>query len=197
MFHGGRDKVKTVVELLALARDVGDRAGEAAALTGLASLATFMGDVARGNALAEQSLAVYRELGDIRGLADVLFGLGMSARNAGNYERAQELGEEALDLFRALGDTGHMAEALWSLGLMAQHQGRYERAVRLIAAAATLRDSIASPLPPHERDARDRTVTWLQQSLGDELFAAAWEAGRAIGLAQAITDALEDVWPPW
>jgi hypothetical protein len=93
---------------LALARELGDRAGEAAALTGQAFAAAFAGDVARAGALSEHALAVRREVGDTRGLAEVLVGVAAQAVHARAYARGEVLGGEALALFRAMGDTGRI-----------------------------------------------------------------------------------------
>ena len=103
---------------------LGDRAGEAAALTGLAYAASFAGDVARASALAEQGLAALREVGDARALAEALVGVRRATPcTPAHYARAEALGGEALALFRALGDTGGSADALWTLGIAAQFQG--------------------------------------------------------------------------
>jgi hypothetical protein len=110
-------------EALALAREFGDRAGEAAALTGQAFAAAFAGDGARAGALSEQALTVLREVGDTRGLAEVLVGVAMLAVHAGAYARGEVLGGEALALFRAMGDTGRIADTLWMLGVAAMFQG--------------------------------------------------------------------------
>src|SRR5579883_502340 len=57
------------------------------------------GDMARGVALAEQSLAIVRDLGDLRSTAEALSNLALQAMNAGAYARAEALNGEALSLF--------------------------------------------------------------------------------------------------
>ena len=122
-----------------LAAAMGDRAGAAAALNGLANAVEFTGDTARSGALAEQSVAAFRELGDARGLAEVLLGRMWHAMNAADPARVEVLGEETLVLFRALGDTGRMAEALFVLGVTAQFQGCHEHATALHEEGLALR----------------------------------------------------------
>ena len=116
-------------EARVLAVALGDRAAEAATLTGLAFAATFSGDTARGLELAAQSLATLREVGDVRALAEGLFGAGGVAQFGGDLDRADALGAEALALFRALGDTGRIAETLFLLGGTAQMQGRHDQSI--------------------------------------------------------------------
>ena len=125
-------------EARALALALGDRAVEAAALTGLAFAATFSGDIARGLELSAQSLATLREVGDVRALAEGLVGAGSLAHFGGDSQRADTLGAEALDLFRALGDTGRIAETLFLLGSTAHVQGRYDRAIACYEAIVAL-----------------------------------------------------------
>lgn len=126
-------------EAHALGLAVGDRAGVATALIGLASTAGFTGDTARFGALAGQSVAAFRELGDIRGLAEALLVLMWHANNAADPARVEALGAEALPLLRALGDSGRLAEALFVLGITAQFQGHNERAATLHEEGLALR----------------------------------------------------------
>jgi predicted ATPase len=122
------------------ARAAGDRAGEAAALLGLAYAAMFTGDGPRAGALAEESLAAARGSGDRYTQAHVLFLLGWVAGNAGpgGAERAEAFGTEALGLFRALGDTGGQADVLFMLGTFGINSGDYPRAARSFADSLAL-----------------------------------------------------------
>jgi predicted ATPase/class 3 adenylate cyclase len=113
------------------ARMAADRAGEAAALLGLAHAAIFTGDAPRASALGEQSLTAARDSGDRHILAEVLCHLAWAASNIGAYQQAAELGTEALGLFTALGGTSEQAEALFLLGALALYAGDYERAEHL------------------------------------------------------------------
>jgi predicted ATPase/transcriptional regulator with XRE-family HTH domain len=122
------------------ARTAADRAGEAAALLGLAYAAMFTGDGPRAGALAEESLAAARGSGDRYTLAQALFLLGWLAGNAGPgaSERAEAFGTEALGLFRVLGDTGGQADVLFMLGTFGINSGDYQRAARFFADSLAL-----------------------------------------------------------
>ena len=124
-----REAARDYEEARALALTLGDRAAEAATLTGLAFAATFSGATARGLELSAQSLATLREVGNVRALAEGLVGAGTLAQFGGDLERADALGAEVLHLFRALGDTGRIAETLFVLGGNALMQGRYDQAI--------------------------------------------------------------------
>jgi hypothetical protein len=78
------------------------------------------------------------------------------------------------------------------LAEVAADEKQPERAARLIGAAASLRDAIGVPLSPSERGDYDRLVAALRGLLGDAAFTVARDAGRALGLAEAVDDALEE-----
>jgi hypothetical protein len=54
-----------------------------------------------------------------------------------------------------------------------------------------LRESIGATLPPDGHPAYERTLAATRAQLDEATFAAAWEAGRALSLEQAIAYALE------
>jgi hypothetical protein len=78
---------------------------------------------------------------------------------------------------------------------MAQMQGQPLKAARIFGAAEALRVASAAPLWPVERVHHDRRVAALRATLGEAAFAAAWAAGRALPLAQAVDYALEEAHP--
>jgi hypothetical protein len=113
------------------------------------------------------------------------------ARSQGNYEGARALYEESLGIFRPTGEQRGIAAVLEGLAGIAAAADQAERAARLFGAAAALRAAIATPLAPGERADYDRYVAATHAALGEEAFAAAWAAGRALSVDQAITFALE------
>jgi len=69
--------------------------------------------------------------------------------------------------------------------------GQFERATRLFGAAEMLLAGDDDNLDPANRSVYDRSIAALRARLGDGAFAAAWVAGRALTLEQAIACALE------
>ena len=51
---------------------------------------------------------------------------------------------------------------------------------------------MGAPLPPAELAEHDRSVAAARAGLGEEAFAAAWAAGRAMSLEEVTTFALRD-----
>jgi predicted ATPase/class 3 adenylate cyclase len=180
-------------ESLAIFRQLGHRQGISQSLNILATVARYQGDYEGAGALYEESLAISRQLGHQWGIAHSLDGLGHVTSDQGDYAAARALYEESLAIFRQLGDQRGIALALDGLAaLAAAHQGQPERAARLSGAAEALREAVGAPLSPHERAEYHRHVAATRAALGEEAFAAAWEAGRALSLEQAVAYALDE-----
>ncbi len=184
-------------ESLAIARALGHTRDIALALAGLGDVARAQGDVDRAVALCEESLALLRPLGDKIRVADVLTALGHARHAQGDDARAALSHGEGLALFQAIGARLGVAESLEGLAAVAgrveaahgQGQGQAERAVRLLGAAAALREAVESPLTPVERGAYEREAAGLRATLGDARFDEAWAAGQALSLQQAVDEA--------
>src|SRR4029079_4150792 len=77
------------------------------------------------------------------------------------------------------------------LGYVADAAGRPERAARLWGTAETLREASGLIMDAFERDTHERALASARAALGEEAFAAAWAAGQALTLEQAIVYALD------
>ena len=97
----------------------------AKALKAAAGIAIILGDLERGEALAQESLALYRVHEDPRGIALCLHQLERVARMKGRREAARAMAEEALSLLRHLGDKEGIA---WSIYRLAAQEGEPDRA---------------------------------------------------------------------
>jgi hypothetical protein len=93
---------------------------------------------------------------------------------------------------RATGDHVVAAVCLEGMAVLATAAGQAERGARLYGAAATQRQGTFVLNGWDDRVARDRRVAALRAALGEEAFAAAWAAGRALSLEEAIELALQD-----
>jgi hypothetical protein len=70
-------------------------------------------------------------------------------------------------------------------------QGRAERAAQLLGAAKAPLDATGSRTHHVDRAEFDRSAAAARAQLGEDAFAAAWTAGQALTLDQAITEALD------
>jgi predicted ATPase/DNA-binding SARP family transcriptional activator len=118
---------------LALRRELGDRRGEARALTDFGIIADKMGDPERAMQLFAAALAIARAEDDRPQLAACLANLGFVSLDQGDHQRAASSFKESLDLFRELGDQRNLSYVLGGLGNLAFLNGDY-------AGAATLQE---------------------------------------------------------
>ncbi len=99
------------------ARHLGDRPGQASALTSLGDVRRLTGDYPGAARDLEEALGISRDLGDRFGQADALTNLGR-VRMTSDYPGATRDLEEALGIYRDLGDGQGQARALNNLGLV-------------------------------------------------------------------------------
>jgi tetratricopeptide (TPR) repeat protein/transcriptional regulator with XRE-family HTH domain len=110
------------------ARHLGDRLGQANALSDLGEVRRLTGNSPAAAQDLEQSLAIYRELGDRLGQANALSDLGEVRRQTGDYLPAVRALEQALAIYRELGDRLGQAGTLNHLGLVRRLTGDYPAA---------------------------------------------------------------------
>ncbi len=177
-------------EGLTLWRQVGHQSGIADSLISLGDVAIRQGDLARAQALYEESLEFFRQVGDRGSVAFSLTRLGDLASLKGDYAAAWTLLAEGLTLHRQLGDQQGIAECLDGMAGVARGQSQQSRAARLEGASSALRESIGSFRPPLDQENMEKTMASVREALGEEAFAAAWEAGRAMTWEQAVEYAL-------
>jgi non-specific serine/threonine protein kinase len=94
-----------------------------------------------------------------------------------------------LAIFSALGDRELLAFAWCRAAGVATSLGRPERAARLLGAAAAAFEAIGFRVPRHWEGRVVRLEAAARAALGDEAFAAAWAAGRALPLEAAVAEA--------
>jgi len=70
--------------------------------------------------------------------------------------------------------------------------GQGARAARLLGAATAVREALGAPLPAHEQADVERFVAAGRAALGEEQWALALAAGRALSLNEAIAEALDE-----
>ena len=179
---------------LALMRDLGGTAANAVSTVGLslgnlADVALTQGDYPRTTRLAEEALGLQRELGFAWGAAHSLFTLASVARYQGDSTRATALYQESLNQAWDQRDQRLMARAFDCLAILAVESGQAECAARLFGVAARLHELLGTPLDPVARPHHDRAIADTRTALGASGFQAAWAAGQALSLAEAVSEA--------
>jgi tetratricopeptide (TPR) repeat protein len=190
---GDYQRATTLLErVLPAHRKRGDRHGIGWTLCYLAQIRHLRGDYARAAALFEEGLAQFEALGDKYGISDQLCHLAAVARDLGNQEQATRLYRASLRVRRALLDKPGFADCFEGLAVVAVAAGQPVRAARLGGAASGLREATGWPVHVLNRTAHDRMIAEVHAALGEEGCAAAWAAGQALGLEEAIALALDD-----
>ena len=110
------------------ARDAGDQAAEAQALSWFGGIDWRQGRYPESAGNLRLALALFREIGDRTGEASVLGNLGIVDFQQGRYPQAAGHHRQALALFRETGNRTGEARTLNNLGDVELRQGRYPQA---------------------------------------------------------------------
>jgi predicted ATPase/transcriptional regulator with XRE-family HTH domain len=152
--------------------------------------AQLRGAYDRAAQLHQESLAHFPS--DYGGLREAYRCLGESALGLGQIaESARWLGQ-GLALCKTVGAQNGIAWCMAGLGSVAALDEEPERAARLWGAAERLRLAIGCRPAPAARTTYERAQAVARAQLSKEAFAAAWAAGRALTVEQAIAEALDD-----
>lgn len=144
----------------------------------------------RESEAAEQALAEARRLfdqaGDQWGVCMCLGALANVCLDQQHYTQAISLLKVSLEGLLHLGDRLWIATLLPAAARMAAERRDFERAIRLSAAAVAVHDTVGAPLKPPFRGLFERNLDRARQVLGEVRFDAAWAAGSALSLPDAI-----------
>jgi hypothetical protein len=125
-----------------------------------------------------------------RASANALTLMGRAALLAGDSARATAGYVASIKLLQELQDQPGLVAGLEGLASVACAQGQATQAARLFGAADALRASVGTHITPAERADYERQLAAVRAQLDEPAFAAAWAAGRALSLEQAIAEAL-------
>ena len=139
-------------------------------------------------ALADEGLALYREVGDTWGTGLATGIRAHLALTRGDLPLAARLFAESIDAARQAGDERAVLGAVTGLAGVAEALGQSERAARLLGATAAAQEALGSARIMHQLQG-DRILAAIRTRLGEHRFAAAWDAGRTVPFAEAVTDA--------
>jgi len=120
------------------ARHLGDRLGQAGALTNLGDLRRLTGDYPAAAQDLTEALDICRDLGDGLGQAGALTNLGIVRQLTGNWPAAVRDLEEALGIYRDTRGRRGQAYTLTYLGRMRLTAGNYPHAARHLAEALSI-----------------------------------------------------------
>lgn len=137
-------------------------------------------------AALEEAIHLIRAQGDTWLGSMVLHRLAFFALVQQDGARAVSLISESLALRRAIDDTLGTAHCIETLAWIAARQGAAERAARLFGTAEALRERVGAALFSWEAPGHEQAVAAARAQLDEPAFAAAWAAGRAMSVDDAI-----------
>jgi predicted ATPase/DNA-binding SARP family transcriptional activator len=181
-------------ESLALCRERGNQYGIACALHYLAHVAKRQGKYEAAQAHFEEGLTIYQKLGTYEGIVHSLGFMADMALEAGEYARCVALYREIMPHRQSRDDRWGIAQTLVAYAGLAGQQRQWERAVRLLGAAEGVAQAQGLSLSVTAASPAlcQRTMDHARAALGEATFAAAWAAGQAMSLEEAVAYALED-----
>src|SRR5437868_9698207 len=115
---------------LAIAREIGDRRGEGAALSNPGIAYADLGEAHHAIEFDEQALLIHREIGDRRNEGNTLGSLGIAYRNLDETRPAIQFFEQQLAIAREIGDRCGEGNALCNLGVPYAHLGETDNAIQ-------------------------------------------------------------------
>ncbi len=176
-------------QLLAFAQAQADQSLMRHALVNLGEVARAAGKYREAKPYYEQSLELARALPAKLHIGCALQGLGFVAVEEGDLRRARECNQECLALYQEQKLTWGVAGAVWGFARVAAAEGKGELAARWLGAIDPHLALTGAMATPADRLEHERTLAAVHASLDDAAFDAAWNAGCALTLEQAVAEA--------
>jgi tetratricopeptide (TPR) repeat protein/transcriptional regulator with XRE-family HTH domain len=172
------DAIARHTAAIGAAQHLGDRLGQANALSDLGEVRRMTGDFPAAAQAQEEALGIFRELGERLGQAHALHCLGAVRSVTDDFPAAARALDEALSLYRELGDGLGQAKVLAPLGGVRRLMGDYPAAVRALEEAL----SISRDLGDRLGEAHALNDLGITRYLMGEPEAALQAQGEALGI---------------
>ena len=186
LYELGGDGRTAFEESRELSRRGGDRRFAASGAINLGVAALNENDLKAARELIGEARAVFEELGERRGQALAALNGGMVEYLDGDVETADRLFRECLEIARRIGARPLGGYAMLGLALTASRVGALERAATLHGFFDALCEEVGAVVQALETRLRDADQDRLRVELGDAGFDAAYQAGRALPLDDAV-----------
>lgn len=189
---GDYERASSILEeALALLRVHGDVERISFTLIALGALKQITGKLDEAAHHYEESLGIGRARDDGNAIATALVNLGEVHHLRGDLDAAARYYRESLSIYRELGlkiAIAYCLEVLAGIGL--DREGT-TRAPELLAAAEALREEIAAPVEPFNKERLERDIARAAATCGND-FKPAWQRGRELDTDAAVALALRE-----
>ena len=163
-------------ESLAIAREIGDPAREAAVLQPLGMALAGQGDLPGARKYSDEAVVLARRLGNKREIAAALNNRAQLHRVQGEIDVAQSIFEQVLNLTRDVGDDEFIAIALLNLAMLEIGRGAGDRACEMLLEVIAIATKLGS---------KPANQSVLEASAGLAAARGQWErAARFFGAAE-------------
>ena len=170
-------------------RQLGDEHSGLLVTRNLASIYAYLGDDERARAVYEDNLRRARATHNDRMEASTLGALATIALDEGRVEDAASMLKSSLRIHARVGDVLDTAVDLCRFAVVLARQGDAVTAARLLASLEALGDEIGVRVDTVE-ELSEETLTIVREQIDEAVFAEAWEQGRRMTVAEAVTLAL-------
>ena len=181
-----RDAQALFEESVRVFRELGDEHSALLVSRNLAGIYEELGDRRRARALREDILRRARATHNERIEASMLGALATIALEEGRVGDAASMLKTSLGIHSRLGDFLDTAVDLCRFAVVLARQGDAVTAARLLASLEALGDEIGSRRRTVE-ELSEETLTIVREQVDEAAFAEAWEQGRTLTLAEAVT----------
>jgi non-specific serine/threonine protein kinase len=176
-------------QALTLYREWGEPIQLAITTCHLGVVAYGRGELGTAAEVCAEALAIARSVNDPYSSVEALWVLGSIASEQGDRASAAAYFNEVLELVEIHRDRGGIVHSLACVGVHGVRCGHAEPATRLLGAAAAFREAIGLLAFLPERGKYEQAAVTARVALGEAAFVAAWSAGRALSMDQAIASA--------
>jgi non-specific serine/threonine protein kinase len=172
------------------ARAAGDQPNIALTLDHLGIVNWGLGNQDVAIAYLDEALELQQVLDDKWGAAISFSFLGLIASERGEFERAERFLRESLTLRWRMGVRKDIPHYIANFATLSVAKGELAHAARLFGATDSVQATLEDTMKEPERTVYARATAIARARLGEAQFSAAWEAGRALSVADAVTEAL-------
>jgi tetratricopeptide (TPR) repeat protein len=176
--------------LLERAEAAARRSGSPSAIAAVAMAhGRMLGHAGRTDEAAERfgvAIAGSTELGDERFALAARSDLGHALRRGGRLDEAEATYRETIGGWVHLGHRGAVANQLENIAFVAVERSQAERGARLLGAASAIREVAGAKMAFDEVPELERFIERVRAAIPVRDFDAAWAAGRAMTMTEAV-----------
>lgn len=193
--------IRLYQEALRIDTEIGDKRAMAYPLKNLGVVALDLEQYEEAQVYYAEALALRQEIGDKWGTASVLSSMGDVASAQKQYHQAARLFAQSLRLNREIGDHGLDMHNFFGLAAAAANllpitQPNLERAARLIGFCQGMLAQTGVAPQVWLQEEYDALMQTVKTALGEFVYTACWQEGRAMALDQAVALALTELSVP-